>query len=55
MHNLVQGLQIRGQIEANSWFTQVMEKLENLEKSWKKILSGKVMEMSWKNDLILEK
>ena len=41
--------------DGNPWFTQVMEKLENLEMSWKKILSGKVMEMSWKNDQFLEK
>ena len=36
----------------NSWFTQ---NLENLEKSWKKNHSGKLLEISWKNDLTLEK
>ena len=40
---------------ARPWFTQNLENLENLEKSWKKNHSGKLLEISWKNDLTLEK
>ena len=39
-------------IDFIAWFTQ---NLENLEKSWEKNQSGKLLEISCKNDLTLEK